>query len=156
MENEMKINKLIFTTSLLTSLTLSGLAYAQMSPIPDASSGKESPKQKSEQTPAQLSPEKAKQYNDTMQLAADSNKELRAQIHKAHEEADAIMSAEKFDKKAFLAKAAELDQLYGKMRATMNDAFVSVAEKFSQEDRKTLLKVRNEHRRQQQQPSSAN
>ena len=139
----MKLLALVLTTTLLATT-----AYAQDDTAPAAaSSGQELQKKEAQKELAQLPADKAKAYNDAMQKANDSNKELRSQIHKAYEEADMILTAEKFDKKAFLAKAVEIDALYDKTRINMNSAFVGVAENFTQEERKILLKTRNERRK---------
>jgi transcription termination factor NusB len=167
-ENGMKIRTTVLTMALLMSAACVTSAYAEatvsgtnapsaiaaIAPAagtPDAKPEKEQVKEQLKQDSSGLPIEKAKLYNEIMQKAIESNKDLRAQIHKAHDEADAIMTAEKFDKAAFLAKSAELDGLYAKQRAVMNDAFVSIMEKFSQEDRKTLIKARNERRHRNQQ-----
>jgi len=168
----MRLYTAILMGSLITTTAFTGPVFAQQSSLPStmpstapvsatstassansasSSSSKSAQKEKVQMDSAKLSPEKAKLYNDTMQKAIDDNKEVREQIHKAFQEADNIMTAEKFDKAAFLAKAKELDQLYAKMRDKNNEAFVSVVEKFSQEDRKILLKARNEHRHSNQQ-----
>lgn len=104
-----------------------------------------------EKESAQLSPEKAKLYNETMKKALEGSVETRAKIRKTYEEADAIITAEKFDKKAFLAKAVEIDEQYAASRLKLNEAFASAIDGFTQEDRKALLKARNENRRRNQQ-----
>ena len=146
----MKIRKSIVMAALLTTV-FAGPVLAQIS-YPgsynaSAPASKDTQKEKAEHDSALLPPEKAKLYNQAMQKAVDENKDLRDQIRKAHEETDEILTAEKFDKTAFLAKAAELDKLYAKMRDKTNAAFISVVETFTQEDRKILVKARNDHRR---------
>lgn len=136
-ENSMKIKTAIAAAAFLAAVVPAHNVYAQ---------SKNFKKEIIQQESVQLSPEKAKIYNDAMQAADDGNQDLRMQIHKAHDEADAILTAEKFDKKAFLAKAAELDGLYAKMRERNNEAYVSVMEKLTQDDRKILLKAHNDRR----------
>ena len=160
----MKKHTAIALFSLLASTALAPAAFAADTATSPAAATASAPATKSEapaktskavekqkdqvtQESSGLSAEKAKEYNDAMQAAIDSNNELRAQIRKAHEEADAILVAEKFDKKAFLAKAAELNKLYDTTRGKMDETFASTMEKFSQEDRKILLKARNDRRR---------
>ena len=156
----MKKQSVILTVVLVASAAFISAAYAQdasstatASPVVSGAGkakDKETQKEQLQQESAQLSPDKAKVYNDAMQKAIDSNKDLHTQIRKAYDAADALLVAQEFDKKAYLAKTAEIDQLYAKQRASLSDAFVSVVEKFSQEDRKILLKARNEHRRHTQ------
>ena len=171
----MKKQSMVSMIALLATAAFSGVSYAQEAvpaiapaavpapapsvvptvaptaalPAAPADKGKtrESSKEQVQKESADLSPEKAKIYNDAMQKAIESNKAMHAEIRKAYQEADALLTAPTFDKKAYLAKTAEIDQLYAKQRAAMSDAFVSVVEKFSQDDRKILLKARNEHRR---------
>lgn len=155
----MNIKTLMITTPLLASLMISGVFYAATGNAAEtakAPDGKEAAKDAANAPPppvivgTQLSEDKAKLYNDTMRQASEANKPIREQIQKAREEADAILTAEKFDKAAYLAKADDIDKLYGKARANMNQAFVSVAEKLSQADRKIIVSNRNARHHQQQ------
>lgn|GEM_PF-4858438 len=144
----MKMTKLVVTTALLTSLTLGGIFYAQTSDAanevaPAAAAPAAATGAAKSTAVTQLPTDKAKLYNETMKQATENNAALRAQIQKAREEADAILTADKFDKKAYLAKATEMDQLYSKARSGMNEAFTSVAEKFNLAERKILLQNRN-------------
>ncbi len=134
----MKLTKTLITATLLASTMLASVAFAESREKAQISA-----------EAATLSPDKAKLYNDTLKAASDSNKDLRDKIHKAHDESDAIMTAEKFDKAAFLAKQAELDGLYSQVRTKMNAAYVSVVEKLKQDERKILIKTRNDNRHKQ-------
>ena len=118
---------------------------------PDTSGSKKSKDvhfEQLEKESSTLPPEKSKLYNETMKKAIEDSFDARKQIRKAYEEADALLTAEKFDKAAFLAKAAEIDDRYNKSRAKLNEAFASAINGFTQEERKEVLKARNENRRQ--------
>src|SRR6202012_3824653 len=90
---------------------------------------------------AQLPPDKAKLFEDAMKQVHEKNKATADQVRKLHEEQNAILTADKFDKNAWLAKEAQLDKLYDQMRATRRDAFVSVASQFSPSDRKIIAQL---------------
>lgn len=148
----MRGQKIIFIPLLLASITLAMPALSAESEATKvattgSSKAKDAQIEQMEKESAKLSPEKAKLYNDTMKKAIEESVDSRAQIRKIYEEADALLTAEKFDKKAFLAKASEIDELYNKSRAKLNEAFASAINDFTQQERTELLKARNENRR---------
>jgi len=88
---------------------------------------------------AKLPKKDAAQFRNTMQQAHKKNMAIANQIHMLHDELDAILIAEPFDKEAFRAKSKELRQVYETMRANMDDAFAAAAAQLSQEERKELV-----------------
>jgi uncharacterized membrane protein len=152
----MKINTLLTTTALLASVALVPTAYAQSAPaqstpaqsIPGQATMHPSPKmeamQRKEAAFAQLPAEKGKLYKDALQQINAKNQPLHEQLDKTRDEMKAIMLAEKFDKAAYVAKSAEMDKLYGQMRANSVEAIASVAAQFTPAERKILEELHQE------------
>lgn len=135
----MKIRALLSTTALIATLALSPAAYAEDS----AQHLKQGFNQRRQQEVLnQLPPEKAKLFKETMGKTREGNQTIYEQIKQQQDALAALLTAEKFDKAAYLAKTAEIDKLYAQMRANTTQAFVSVASQFSVEERKVLAKMR--------------
>jgi len=129
------------TTALLLTLAVSGAAYAQDDAGKGGHPGFHKMQQHREEVLSQLPPEKAKLFKDTMKQSREKNEATHEQIKKLRKEKDALLTAEKFDKDAYLAKNVEMDKLYDQMRANKDNAFVSVAAQFSPAERKILAKM---------------
>ena len=146
----MRMSKLlsprILIRALIMSLAISGAAYAQQSDE-HSKENRAGLQHYREEILAQLPAEKAKLYKDTMQQAYDKNKDTYSQIEKMHAELKETLNADKFDKDVYLAKSAEMEKLYGKMRASSAEAFASVAAQFTPDERKILAKLRHEPRK---------
>lgn len=91
-----------------------------------------------EQALSGLPQDKAQNFEDTMQQAHDANKDLYSQSHKLHEDMHNLLTADKFDQKAFDAKSKELRQVKEKIEKNLDDAFAKAASKLSQSDRQQL------------------
>jgi uncharacterized membrane protein len=90
---------------------------------------------------SELPPEKAKLFKETLSQSRSKNTALRAQIDKLEQDVATIMVAESFDKASYLAKNTEISKLYNEMKKNSSEAIASVAEKFTQADRKVLEKM---------------
>jgi len=88
---------------------------------------------------AKLPEQDAAQFRDTMKQAHKDNMAIADQIHALHDDMDDIIIAEPFDKDAFRAKSAKLREVYEKMRANTDEAFLSATAQLTQEERKTLV-----------------
>lgn len=136
------MSKLLSTTALMMALVLAGAAYAEDTHPPAGMHTRGGDRmQQRKEAMAQLPPEKAKLFQDSMKQVHEKNEALQAQARKLHEELDALLTAEKFDKDAWTAKSAEIDKVYDQMRANRNAAFVAAASQFSADERKTLSKM---------------
>lgn len=96
-----------------------------------------------QQKPAQnelprLSEEKYKIYKDALNKARNDTIQIREQLKIKRAEASALMSAEKFDKAAFLAKYVEIQALVDKTSQARATAIANTAEQFGPADRKIL------------------
>ncbi len=122
------MKKLFTTAALLLALTAGGAAFAH----DGAGPGDQPPP-----PPAfeKLSPEDAQLMHETMQKTHEANRALFAQMKKLHEEKKAIITADQFDSKAFMANAAKLQTLENKMHASMTANMASALSKMSAEDR---------------------
>ena len=131
------MKKLFTTAALLLAITAGGAAFANDKPAPEG------------QPPApmfeKLSPEDMQLMHDSMQKTHEANKALFAQMKKLHEEKKAIITADQFDSKAFMANAAKLQTLENKMHASMTANMASALSKMSAEDRQKFAK-NMEHR----------
>lgn len=90
-----------------------------------------------------LSEDKQKLLHDTMEKIRQENAAMHEQSRKLGEEIDASMQTAEFDKVTFLAKHAQLDALYDKMKANAEKGFASVAGQFTAEERKILVEIRH-------------
>ena len=146
----MKTRYISLATALLATLAVSGIVYAQGPVAPGKNvqaAGGNAPRYgtlrraRIEDALAQLPPEKAGEYKDAMRKAGEKNKPIFDKIRKLREEKTALMTAEKFDAKAFTAKVAELDKQHAEMCANRNAALLSVLSKFSAEERKVIARL---------------
>ena len=155
----MKMNNLLATTALVVTLTLSTMVSAQQQPVkapvapaPVAAAkpamtaavpaNAQAPRNRFEQVMAQLPPEKAKMYRDAGQKMREKNKPIFDQIGKLQQELSVIRTAAKFDKSAFVAKNAEIEKAYGKMRSNTSEIAVAMLSEFSESERKLVEQLR--------------
>ena len=130
------MRKLLSTTALVFTLAISGVAYAN-----DDWHGKgdhKGPPPYIEEALSKLPEEDAAQFRNTMKQSQEKGKTIFEQMHKLHEDLHGILTAEKFDKAAYIAKNKELTKLHDKMHANMTEAFATAAAQLSQDDRKIL------------------
>lgn len=85
-----------------------------------------------------LPDEKYKIYKDAMNKAREESKPTSDQIKTKKKELSALLSAEKFDKSAYLAKHTEIQNLIDKVSFAKASALATAAEKLSVDDRKIL------------------
>lgn len=134
----MRLHTLLSTAALATALTISGAALANDTGA--AGAGK-APHHRFEEALSKLPAAKQKLVKDAMDKAKAENKELWMQGKKLRDEQKAILTAEKFDKAAYLAKSKELNDLRDKMSANRTEAFASVAGQLTPEERLSLAKM---------------
>ncbi len=136
------MNKLLSTTALVLSLTFSGMAHA--APDGDKPHGARF----MEEAISKLPPQKAEAFRNTLKQAHEKGKESREQSKKLHEELRAIMTAEKFDKSAYLAKTEELRVLREKKYKAKSAALATALSALTQEERTTIAdNMRKKHER---------
>lgn len=87
-----------------------------------------------------LPPDKAKMVEGAMHSVMEKNERLMERMHKLHEKLRAIGTADKFDKKAFLATGDEMAALHMKMEKNRTAMMASVAEKLSGSERRAMAK----------------
>jgi Spy/CpxP family protein refolding chaperone len=133
----MKLHTMLSTAALMASLTLSGAAIANE---PAAAADAAKKPHRMEETVSKLPEAKQKIVREAMEKARAQNKELWAQSKKLRDEHKAILTAEKFDKAAYLAKAKEMSDLRSKMADNRNEAFASIAGQLTPEERLALVR----------------
>jgi uncharacterized membrane protein len=126
------MKNLLLTTTMLIALSFSGAAFA-------GSNGKDTENNTYvEQAIAKLPAADAAKFRDAMKQAHEKNMAIYDQIHSLHDDMEAILVAEPFDKDAFRSKSKDLQQVYETMGNNMDDAFASAVAQLSQDERKTI------------------
>jgi len=136
----MTLTRLLSAAALLSALAMSP-AFADAPPAPQ-NPNMMMQRQRMDDVLAQLPPDKAQIFRDTMKQVREKNRETYEKVHAAQDELKGILTADKFDKAAYLAKSAEIDKLYDQIRGTRRDAIVSVAGQFSASERKIIAQLR--------------
>lgn len=95
---------------------------------------------------AELPADKAASYRSAMEQAHSKNQPLYDQIKVLKHDLSGLMTAEKFDKAAYLAKQAEIEKLYSQMHVSRAEALASLIETWTVADRKTLEKLHGSHK----------
>jgi len=127
------MKKLLTTTALVLSITVSGIAYANAGD----KGGRGEPAFMTEAL-AKLPAAKAEAFRTSMKKSHEGKKEEFGDIKKLHEEMKNILTAEKFDKVAYIAKGKEIQDKQEKMHAARTEAFANAVATLSQSERKTL------------------
>jgi uncharacterized membrane protein len=133
----MKLPMMLSTAILAGSLTLSGAALANDTA---ADAGK-APHHRFEEAISKLPAAKQKLVHDAMEKSKAENKELWTKGRQLREEQKSILTAEKFDKGAYLAKSKEIEDLHDKMAQNRSEAFASIAGQLTPEERVSLAKM---------------
>ena len=137
----MKLHAYIPVMALLATLAVFPAVYADPSPAAAASSpAVAKAKSPRDEMLSQLPPEKAKAYQDAIDQLHAKNKPLHEQVDKLQQDISALMTADNFDKSAYLAKNAELNKTYEQMHANTAETIAGLAEKFTADERKILEK----------------
>ncbi len=131
----MKMRLILASVSMLL-LLLAGSANAEIAASKSATTTEQQKSAKTDKP--RLSDEKFKTYKDAMNKARYDGKHISEQIKAKRKEMAALLSAEKFDKAAYLAKHDEMQALIDKTARLKAEAMASIAEKFSAADRKIL------------------
>jgi uncharacterized membrane protein len=142
----MKINTLLSTTALILSLTLSHAAYAQQAPTKATASPVAQPYNPREIILAKLPPEKLKYYRDVIAQLQRKNSPLRKQAIDLEKNMDEMLLSPQFNKTEYLAKDAQIVNLYNQIRANGVDAIGTMAAQFTPEERKILMELRDPRR----------
>lgn len=129
---------LLSMAAIILTLACSGMAYAN-----DGEGDHKGPPPPGappfmEEALSQLPEKDAEKFRDTMRQAHEKNRAIHEQMRQLHEELHRIMTAEKFDKSAFIAKNNELKQMQDMMFSNMTEAFAAALSGLSQGERKTL------------------
>jgi Spy/CpxP family protein refolding chaperone len=95
-----------------------------------------------------LPPAEAKMIDDAMHQSMEKNKPLFERMRKLHERMRAIATADKFNKKAFLATADEMASIHMKMEKTRTRMMADVAGQLTAQERRDMAKCmeQNFHR----------
>jgi Spy/CpxP family protein refolding chaperone len=83
--------------------------------------------------------------HNTMKAAFEKNKGLMDQMHKLHEKMHAIVSADNFNPQAFESTSAQIEKLHDRIHKIRTDAFASIANQFTPEEREMILRHHHHH-----------
>ena len=138
----MKMNALLAVTALGTVL-MSAPLLAEQAPAASMSMPAASTpiSDSREAILSTLPADKQKIYKDGIQALRAKNTALHDQIIKLQQDISTVMTADKFDKAAFIAKNEEIEKLFAQMRSNTAEAIASIASQFSLEERKILEKA---------------
>lgn len=131
------MKKILATTAILSTLMLGSVAIAG-----DHEQCKY--KHKGEHVKemlADLPAEKAELIKSFMQEMKEGRKEKWAAMKANRDEMRNLLTAEDFDKGAFISKALEIDALHSKAKLKMSEKVADLAGKLSLEEREVLAKV---------------
>lgn len=92
-----------------------------------------------------LPPEKAKLVEGSMHQMMKKNEAAMEHMHALHEKMEAISTADKFDKKAFLATGDEMAALHMKMEKDRTRMMASVAAQLTAQERRDMKKCMEEN-----------
>lgn len=136
----MKKTPLFAATALLSVLLASGFAEAKATaetkPAGDAMTHEMPMKDGMGQS--KLSEATQKLMKESMDKVREANKATFEEMKAKYQELQTILKAPKFDKAAYLAKHEEIQSLHHKVGTARTEAFASVAEKMSVEERASL------------------
>lgn len=128
----MKTKHLILSVLFITSLTMSGAAWAHDGDSPDGRDGKS---HHGHCHGIKLPEEKKQLLHQTMKTAFEKNKGLFEQMHKLHEKMRDVLKAPTFNAQAFEATSAQIEKLHDRIHKVRTDAFASIAGQFTPEER---------------------
>jgi len=126
---------LLATTALSVMLLVSGAAFAGDQSDDDHGNGGEHAHMR-EAVLSKLPEADATKFRDAMKASRESEKAEFEKIEVLHKELKALLSAEKFNKVAYLAKSSEIGKLEEKIHHQMTEAFVNAVADLPQEERK--------------------
>jgi uncharacterized membrane protein len=89
----------------------------------------------------QLPEEKEMLYHKTMRDVRQKTRGIREQVRALHNELKDIFVAPEFNEALFRKKMNDIHSLKGNARKEMENAIVALAEKFTSEERKILVKL---------------
>jgi Spy/CpxP family protein refolding chaperone len=131
------MKKLLATTALILTLNIGGVALAQ--PDGHAGGGHGFPPPQLQEAIAKLPADKAKLVTDTMKQMHEKRKAGWEGMKAKRDEMRTLMLAEPFDKAAYLAKAAEVEDARHANATAMHQTIADLAGQLTAEERKTLL-----------------
>jgi Spy/CpxP family protein refolding chaperone len=138
----MKTRYLILSALFITSLTISGAAYAHDGGGKDGHDGWSL---HGDCHKAHLPEAKRQLLHETMKAAFEKNKGLFDQMHKLHEKMHDVLKAETFNPQAFTAVSAQIEKLHDRVHKIRTDAFASIATQFTPEEREMVARHLGHH-----------
>ncbi len=126
------MKKLLISTLLSATILASGTAFAddmKRAPMP----------KHMQEAISTLPQDKQELVKKSMQEGREANKASFEQMRALRKEINEILTAEKFDKDAFLSKSKALEALQDKMAANRMERIADLASQLTQEERKAVF-----------------
>ena len=92
-----------------------------------------------------LSTEQMDLLHTTMLNTHEANKATYAELHELHQKQHDLLAAKNFDKDAYLANAAQMAEKRATIDKTRAEAFASIADKFTPQQREHLAHMFGHH-----------
>jgi Spy/CpxP family protein refolding chaperone len=131
---------LLLSTAFISLPCLSGAAYAH------GHEGSDKSASSMECRYGRLTETQRKLLHETMHRLHETNKKAFENMHKLHESLHRVLTADTFDKKAFLSVTADIQAKRAELETSRVQAFASIAGQFTPEQRKHLMRMFAHHR----------
>lgn len=129
------MKKLMTTTALILALTLNGAALA----CPSGSCHRDGPPPHIKEALEKLPAERAELIQSTMAELRENRKAGWESMKNAREEMQALLTAETFDKTAFLEKAGQINESRSRAKLEKQQAIAELASQLNADERKILV-----------------
>ena len=137
MKNKTTLAILLLTTALLVAPG-TGIAYAHDGEDDGSTAQCEH---------EHLSQAKKEMIHAALEKSRDGNKAMREELHKLREERNEILGANKFNKDKFLNVTAQIEKKRDQLSKSRAQAFASVADKLTPEERQHAGRMLEHHHR---------
>ncbi len=102
---------------------------------------------------AQSLPEPQRErFTDRMRAGMKEARPLFKEMRKARRQAEALLLAEPFDRKAWLEQAGQVQQLRSQIKTRIAQGIADIAEQSTLEERRALAEALQQHRRMHREP----
>jgi len=135
MKNKLHLATLLLSTTLLTTPAILGNAYAH--DVADANKSVQEVKKHH----LHLSKEQHELLAGALKQVHEGNKEIYEAIGSLHDKLDDILTVPTFDKDAYLATVAQIEEKHEQIQKSQDDAFAAIANKFTPKQREHVAKL---------------
>jgi len=138
--------KKLLATSLMVLTLGANTAFAEAPEGKGTGGGWEARKAEMEATLAKLPKEKADLVRASMEKQREAGKDRREKVRTLFKEAQDIMTADKFDKQAYLAKMKEINDLQTASHQARAESIADVASQLNADERRIMADTFGKHK----------